>query len=323
MLYGKTGLCLFYYISSRVDGNKQYAEYADSLLEDIYEKMPTTNVRFDNGLIGIGCAIEYLVQHGYVIGNTDEILQEIDVQLLKQLVNDDNLRNLNLANGCAGYLCYLIFRLQGRTSSRKNDPFRKLLKEMVFYLINSIEKNLLLNFVSINRDVSFDLFASFPLTIKLLRKSYDLGIYNQKILRIIEQVLGCLDTMLPTLNTNRLYLVAVLLEFSNIVKSKQFEKSINFLLCSVDYDNVINEIPEYNCELQKGIAGVKYLLWDLLRKLPAESGYNSNIKNLYNAVNKQHLSLSIDDPLSIDKVGICDGVIGVKLVDYLIEGKIQ
>jgi len=323
LLSGKTGVCIYYYISGRIYNNQQYIKLADNLFDEIYKNMSATNIRFDNGLIGIGCAIEYLVQHGYVTGDTDEILQEIDVQVLKQLTNDDNLCNLNLTNGCAGYLCYLIFRLQNQIFNKKYDSLHKLKNELLFHLINNIEKNLIASFASINRDISFDLFASFPLIIKLLRKSYDLEIYNVKILRIIEQVLGCLDTMIPKLNINRLYLVSVLLEFSNIVKSKQLEKCINFLLYSTDYDNIVNEITEHDLSLRTGISGTKYILWNILKKLSIENNYYNKINRVYNTINNQLPPLSIDDNLLTLDVGISQGIIGMKLVNYLIEEKIK
>jgi len=322
LLQGKMGICLYYYISGRMFNNQQYTKFSDSLLDEIYNKMPTSNIHFDNGLIGIGCAIEYLVQHGYVTGNTDDILQEIDVQILKQLTNDDNLRNLNLTNGCAGYLYYLISRLQNKTFDKKNNSLHKLKRELLFHLINNIEKNLLASFEFVNKDISFDLFASLPVIISLLKNAYSLDVYNDKILKIIEQILNCLETMIPTLNINRLYLVTVLLECSNIIKSKQLEKCTNFLFYSIDYEDIVNEITEHNWSLRTGITGAKLILWDLLKKLPTESNYYDKINNVYGTINNLLSSLSIDDKLATSKIGISDGIIGVKLANYLIEEKI-
>jgi hypothetical protein len=322
LLYGKTGICLYYYISGRVYSNQQFTKYAEGLLDEICKNLPSTNINFDFGLGGIGWAIEYLVQNKYITGNTDEILQDIDVLLLKQLTINDGLFNLNFVDGTSGYLYYLIYRLQNQSRNKKFSSLVKLNKEMFIHLINQTEKHLIAGFASINKDVSFDLFSGLPLSIILLRKAYNLGIYNEKIEKIIEQVSGCLDTMLPALNLNRLYLASVLLGFSDIVRCKQLEKCTNLLLHSTDYKDAISEAGDSNWSLRIGTVGVKSMLWYLLKNLSPKNIYYEKVLNTHNAIDTPQLIFSLNDTLTHPKIGISEGVIGVKLANYLIEGKI-
>lgn len=319
LMSGKMGICIYFYISGKISRNLEYTKLADEILDEIYDKLPINNIRFDNGLIGIGCAIEYLVQNGYVKGDTNKILQDIDIKLLKHITVENGLNNLNFSDGSTGYLCYLIFRIKGQYKNRKYDSLSKLLNEMIVGIINSIETNLHVNSLSINRDVEFDLFATLPILIKLLNMCFELNIYKEKILIIFEQLLDFMLNSLPSLHTNRLYLIAVLLDFREISNLSKIDNTISLYLSSIDYDYVENEIDMKNFGLKRGLNGLKYILWRILSKLSHDNAYHSCVNKIYNSVVDK---LLFDYSKSIENIGINNGVIGVELVDYFIEHKI-
>jgi len=76
---GETGLVLFFFRYARYTHNDLYREYAYGLLDKIQNRLHLdTPVDYKQGLAGIGAAIEYLTQNGYIEANTDEILEEFD-----------------------------------------------------------------------------------------------------------------------------------------------------------------------------------------------------------------------------------------------------
>ena len=86
-----------------------YAEYADELLDDIFEDIHAdTPLDFISGLSGIGWGILYLLKNRFVEGNPDEILSDIDKRLME--IHLPNVQDTSL-RGLPGYLYYFNERL--------------------------------------------------------------------------------------------------------------------------------------------------------------------------------------------------------------------
>ena len=80
---GKMGISVFFFLLSKVTGNKHYKDYAGELLDDVCSNLSfRTPICFADGLCGIGWAIEYLKAEGFIKGNTNDILSEVDKQII-------------------------------------------------------------------------------------------------------------------------------------------------------------------------------------------------------------------------------------------------
>lgn len=89
ILEGKMGIVIFFYNYARYSKNNIYSEIADELLDSILEnvnKLP--DLSFDQGTMGIAWCVRYLVKNGFIEGNPDEILSDVDALLLKNYKND-------------------------------------------------------------------------------------------------------------------------------------------------------------------------------------------------------------------------------------------
>jgi len=79
---GEMGLVLFFFRYGRYTGNELYKEYSfrliDKLQNSIHEE---TTIDYKHGLAGIGSAIEYLVQKGYIDTDTDDVLEDFDKRI--------------------------------------------------------------------------------------------------------------------------------------------------------------------------------------------------------------------------------------------------
>ena len=49
----------------------------------------------ENGLCGLGCGLQYLIQNGFLEGDINEILEDIDSEVIKEYnkPSDNNLKN--------------------------------------------------------------------------------------------------------------------------------------------------------------------------------------------------------------------------------------
>lgn len=124
LLCGKMGGVLFFSRYAKVSGLKHYGDYASELLDDFYERLRIdSQIRFDNGLCGIGWGIEYLVQNQLMVGDTDEILADID----NQVMGTDPLyvTDMSLLAGLGGILYYVVTRINSHDRSQIPYPFTR------------------------------------------------------------------------------------------------------------------------------------------------------------------------------------------------------
>ncbi|WP_456087843.1 lanthionine synthetase LanC family protein [Parabacteroides sp.] len=110
LFHGKSGIVLFFYKYAQYTKNPVYEEFAEKLLDEIFNEIHDgIGVDFENGLSGIGWSILYLLKNEFIVGNPNEILEEIDLKIME--VNLLRVRNCSLERGIAGLSVYLSFRL--------------------------------------------------------------------------------------------------------------------------------------------------------------------------------------------------------------------
>ena len=119
---GKTGMSLFFFLLSRHTGNRWYEEFAGELLDDVCSNLSLhSSITFSDGLCGIGWAIEFLKKHGFIEGNTDEILEEVDRKVMERDVR--RIMDSDLETGLAGIAAYVRSRLESERMDSDYHPF--------------------------------------------------------------------------------------------------------------------------------------------------------------------------------------------------------
>ena len=73
LFHGKMGVVLFFAHYARYTDSAIYDDFAGELLEEICENIPETlPINLETGLCGIGWGIEYLIQNGFMEGDSNE-----------------------------------------------------------------------------------------------------------------------------------------------------------------------------------------------------------------------------------------------------------
>jgi hypothetical protein len=110
------GIVLFFAHYARYTGNPLYDCFAGDLLDEIYEEIHTAlPVNFETGLCRIGWGIAYLLKNGFMGGDPDEILSDIDARIMEHDLRRMNDRSVHTGmEGISYYIC-----------ARVNFPFRK------------------------------------------------------------------------------------------------------------------------------------------------------------------------------------------------------
>ena len=116
LMHGKMGISICFFHLARQTGNQIYEDYAGELIDEIYEEITAnTPVDFENGLAGIGWGIEYLVQNGFIEADTDEVLEEFDNRIFKELIYNTP-QNIGLLIGLIGIGAYFLKRIKNKAS---------------------------------------------------------------------------------------------------------------------------------------------------------------------------------------------------------------
>ena len=243
LMHGKMGISIYFFHLASQTKNKIYEDYAGELIDEIYEEITAnTPINFENGLAGIGWGIEYLVQNGFIEADTDEVLEEFDNRIFKELIYNTP-KEIGLLNGIVGIGAYFLKRIQNPQS---NDEKITTLtnKQTLMHLTDELERKTQ-NIAEIIKESEantetlelsnpepketfepkphFDITWNYPALLWFLAELYEQNIFNFKVEKIIQRLIEPLidNTNLPKLHSNRLLLALALTKIQQTTNYKQ------------------------------------------------------------------------------------------------------
>lgn len=229
LMHGKMGISILFYHLARKYRNKIYEDYASELIDEIYEEITAnTPVIFENGLAGIGWGIEYLVQNKFIEADTDEVLEEFDNRIFKELIYNTP-KEIGLLNGIVGIGAYFLKRIQpacrqSRNQASNDEKISTLTnKQTLIHLIDELDRKTqtIAEIISEpfkpsnNRQTSsqrsptdkpsttetketittpetipfFDLTWNYPVLLWFLAELYQQNIFNFKVEKLIQRLI--------------------------------------------------------------------------------------------------------------------------------------
>lgn len=134
LFYGKTGIAIFFFEYSRYTNVDLFQDYAMELIEEIQKQITLTgSARYDVGLAGIGSGIEYLIQHGFLEEEVDNVLSDFDERMYRAVMYEP-YPDFSLIEGLTGWGRYFIYRLKNKESSRQS-PIAKQATEHILQIL--------------------------------------------------------------------------------------------------------------------------------------------------------------------------------------------
>lgn len=127
--HGKIGIILYFFHYAHYSRNPIYARFAGELLDDLYEDLDDKcTFCFEDGLSGIGWGVLYLLENGFIEGNSDEILCDIDNKIMEWDLNRIcNSKDLTEFIGISQYINYRIKYSENSFDKNYLSNWRKLL----------------------------------------------------------------------------------------------------------------------------------------------------------------------------------------------------
>lgn len=124
LLDGKMGVIVFLFHYARIQQDEFYANIADNLLDSVLANINIhTSIDYSSGLSGIGTAIEYLFRNGFISGDMDDVLSEVD-EIFEKMVYQNEM-DMSLEYGLCGWMRYLRFRLIDRNDGNMGNHFSR------------------------------------------------------------------------------------------------------------------------------------------------------------------------------------------------------
>lgn len=155
LLRGKAGIALLLFRYSRYANDHRIEMYAIEVLNDLIEDMSQgVSERFDSDICGIGIAMTYLLNNGYVVDGLDDALSEIDQYIVDNGARDTtNLYWVHSealywrARGCSGRLENILEVMSGCIESDIDEYYRQDISSISFmnYIISYLTTYALLD----------------------------------------------------------------------------------------------------------------------------------------------------------------------------------
>jgi len=125
---------IFFYEYGRISGNRLFAGYADELMGKVYKNVhQAMPMGFNGGISGIAWGISYLYVRGFLDGDLNEILKDLDEKVIKFMKEEDRTDTAKEVFGQILY--YVLYRIHSAKAHEINSPFTK---EMLY---NSVFNN--------------------------------------------------------------------------------------------------------------------------------------------------------------------------------------
>lgn len=350
LMHGKMGISICFFHLARQTGNQIYEDYAGELIEEIYEEITiNTPVDFENGLAGIGWGIEYLVQNGFIEADTDEVLEEFDKKIFKELIYNTP-RDIGLLYGLVGIGAYFLKRIQNPQS---NDEKITTLtnKQTLMHLTDELERKTQ-NIAEIIKEPEantetlelsnpepketfepkphFDITWNYPALLWFLAELYEQNIFNFKVEKIIQRLIEPLidNTNLPKLQSNRLLLLFALTKLkqttndkqqtkveqpSNLqttVESSNLQTIITNLFKGITTNTIKTELPPNNLTIKHGTSGIAWI-YQQLYHLTGDNHFKEEMKYWIKQTDKSRIKNEVFPGADTKKsYGILEGLSG-------------
>ena len=319
---GKMGYCIYLYNIGRITDDEEYTKKAESLTEEIFEQIKDTKVYdIKNGLAGIGLGIDYLVEKGFVEGDINNVLEDVDDILFKQLCNFFLNPNLNISSNPNSnklynsdflyqlqLLYYFIVRLKKQKKNSENAYF---FREVIINGINYISEKIHPSFLE--EPVSFSLENTSILSLLVMSKCDEL--YKEKISRIMKELSLNILSKIPVLHANRLYLLYAMDRINKKIEIEGWNEHIKLLARESDIEHVIENELSDDIYFSNGLPAI-YLLLSDLRDYFSPDHIDRHKKLIINKIEKSPLwnRLSADEDYLKQKSGLFSGYMGTSLL---------
>lgn len=254
LLNGKMGLCLYLFSKSRRTSNDELEAEAVKILDNIIRDLKkNVSLDFDNGMLGIAITLDYLIKNKYMANDVNAMLKGTDDWIITRINNKNFRADSRLLLSLAYY-----FTMRLKDQQQGSDE-EYIFREIIIKLVNDLHTE---DHSSLFEEpFSFSMDYQLPLYIYILGKIYELGFYNYRIIKILEELSTRIITYIPLSHSHRLSLVCAMKTVTARVEPGGWDNHIRILKREIDIQHILNkELLNCHVGISDGVAGIYFLL---------------------------------------------------------------
>lgn len=271
---GQMGISIYFYYLSRIRQNENYKAIAEQLLENTLGKLsPDSSISVEKGLAGVGLGVTHLIEAGFVEGEVNELLEDIDSAIFKRLA---------FLPGNSPYkkdeLLHLLFYLSVRLTDQTDDDGRYIFRELIIKTLNIFVSGLTGDFF--DETFSFSVYHyHLPLFTYICARLLEQDFYNERIYKILEEFELAILSRFPLLHANRLYLLCGMLPLISYMSNPQWKEYVDLLHEEISLPTIFDkEMKNKHIFISNGLSLMYLLLNYLDKKYPDyKIGYSSQV----------------------------------------------
>lgn len=308
---GQMGICIYFYYLSQIEQNEEYQTIAEQLLDDTLNKLSlTSSISVENGLAGIALGVTHLINAGFVEGDVNDLLEEIDSVIFKRLAFlplDSSYKKEELLH----LLFYLTVRLTDQTDENDRYIFRGLIIKVINIFANDLKDDFF------DESFSFSLYHyHLPLFTYICACLLEHNFYNDRIYKILEEFELKILSRFPVLHANRLFLLCGMLPLIPYMRNTEWGVHTDLLQKEIDLQVIIDkEMKNKHIFVSNGLSMIYLFLYYLEKNYP-KNKISFSSQYLYEKIiaSEAWESLFRHDYFFNIHCGLLNGFPGVQLV---------
>lgn len=310
LVHGQMGISIYFYHLFQIEKDDSYKRIAEQLLDDALDKLSSEpSISVESGLAGIALGITHLIKSDFVEGNINELVEDIDNLIFKQLVFSPT--NLSLPKD---ELLHLLFYLYVRLKDQTDDDGKYIFQELIIKVLNVFVLNLKGDFFK--EYYSFSVYHyHLPTFIYICSKLLELDFYNDRIYKIVKAFEPMILSRLPFLHANRLYLLCGTLSLLPYMDNPQWKEYATLLHKEFSLNHLFEkEMKNKHIFISNGLSMI-YILLNYLNKNYPEYKIDYSPQMFYDKIiaSEAWKSFNQDYYFNIHQ-GLVNGFPGVQLV---------
>ncbi len=306
---GKMGICLYLFHAGQT-------AKAHEWLQTIYKELPAMKgcISVEEGFCGIGIAINHLVQKGFIKGDINVVLREIDDSVFRQLAYEQHNKKYGLTS-----LIHILYYLTSRWQEQKeNNDAEYLFKNLITRTLNDIYKRI--DPQSICEPLYYSLDYALPQVLFIMDHLLSLNLCRQRIERMMRELSPIILSTIPRIQANRLYLLCGMNALSSHgICTEEWKEQAFLLLNTIDINHILTK--EMGCKsiyIKNGASSLYFLIKQVNEYSDSMDEYRKQVMALID--NSPEWTLLKENKAYLHShLGLCNGICGVALAYSMME----
>lgn len=307
---GKMGICIYLFFLSEIYNENHYKQRAKRLLDNIIKNVTVASpLDINDGLLGIGFGINYLIETKNIYGNINNMLADVDDHLFKQIAYPELVEGIFI-DSLIEYILYLNMRVP-KQKGENRFIFESLIGKSLNILQNKVDYSLF------DEPSNFSFNYQLPKFIYMLSNLYSNGFFRAKCINILKELSPKIISSIPVLHSNKLLLLNAINSLNKCIDIELFKNYFKTLFDMFNPEYMINEeFRDRNIFFYNGLSGAFYLINKL-----APFFTHTQVISMKDSIMRRIISssvwLSMEDPsFFCSKSGLLNGFCGTSILIY-------